>query len=61
MCPYYDKLIVGGGVDMGDLGWANFFSTNGENPGDNIFFSDIQCKIGFSGWITSHEIYFFSV
>ena len=30
-----------------------------QTPGDNIFFSDIQCKIVFSGWITSHEIHFF--
>ena len=30
-----------------------------QTPGDNIFFSDIQCKIVFSGWVTSHEIYFF--
>ena len=30
-----------------------------QTPADIIFFSDIQCKIVFSGWITSHEIYFF--
>lgn len=38
------------------MGWANFFS---QTAGDNIFSSDIQCKIVFSDWITSHEIYFF--